>query len=276
VSFEVFPLSFAEFLRFRGLEYVPYSRASESRMVSALEEYLETGGLPEVVLADESMRPRILKEYIDLVFYRDLVERYSVGNPQLMRLLLRQCLGHPSSLMSVHKLYQDLRSQGHALSKDTLYGYLGYLEQSFIVFPLPVAERSSRKQAVNPRKMHTIDWALARPFVAEPKVDAGKKLETAVFLHWRRQREDLGYLAGEREVDLVVNRDRPEQLINVAYSVTAPGTWAREIAALDQGAMRFAEAERWLIAHEHATRTPPAGIRVTDAWRYLLDVPAKA
>ena len=86
----------------------------------------------------------------------------------------------------VHKLYQGFRSQGQALSKDTLYNYLGYLEQSFIVFPLPVAERSLRKQAVNPKKMHTIDWALALPFVAEPTVDVGKKLETAIFLHWRQ------------------------------------------------------------------------------------------
>jgi hypothetical protein len=276
VSFEVFPLSFAEFLRFRGLEHVPYSRASESRMASALEEYLKTGGLPEVVLADELMRPRILKEYVDLVFYRDLVERYGVGNPQLMRLLLRQCLGHPASLFNVHKLYQDFRSQGQAVSKDTLYSYLAYLEQSFIVFPLPVAERSLRKQAVNPKKMHTIDWSLALPFVAEPTVDAGKKLETAIFLHWRRRREDLGYLAGEREVDLVVNRDRPEQLINVAYSVTARRTWAREIAALEQGAARFPQAKRVLVAHEHATRKPPARIQVMDAWRYLLDAPLKA
>ena len=221
------------------------------------------------------MRPRILKEYVDLVFYRDLVERYGVGSPQLMRLLLRHCLGHPASLFNVHKLYQDFRSQGQALSKDTLYSYLGYLEQSFIVFPLPVAERSLRKQAVNPKKMHTIDWALALPFVAEPTIDVGKKLETAIFLHWRRQREDLGYLAGEREVDLVVNRDRPEQLINVAYSVTASRTWAREIAALEQGAARFPEAKRLLVAHEHATRTPPAGIQVMDAWRYLLDAPVK-
>ena len=119
-------------------------------------------------------------------------------------------------------------------SKDTLYSYLGYLEQSFIVFPLPVAERSLRKQAVNPKKMHTIDWALALPFVPEPTVDVGKKLDTAIFLRWRRRREDLGYLAGEREVDLVVNRDCPERLIDVAYSVTAPRTWAREIAALEQ------------------------------------------
>ena len=80
------------------------------------------------------------------MFYRDLVERCGVGNPQLMRLLLRQCLGPPASLVSIHKLYKDFRSQGQALSKDTLYNYLRYLEQSFIVFPLPVAERSLRSE----------------------------------------------------------------------------------------------------------------------------------
>jgi len=85
--------------------------------------------------------------------------------------------------------------------------------------------------------MHAIDWALALPSCGAT-VDAGK--------NWKRrssctarQREDLGYLAGEREIDLVVNRDRPEQLINVAYSVTAPRTWVREITALEQGAARF-------------------------------------
>jgi predicted AAA+ superfamily ATPase len=61
-----------------------------------------------------------------------------------------------------------------------------------------------------------------------------------------------------------------------AYSVTAPRTWAREIAALEQGATRFPKAKRLLVAHEHATRKPPAGIQVMDAWRYLLDPPLKA
>jgi predicted AAA+ superfamily ATPase len=136
-----------------------------------------------------------------------------------------------------------------------------------------VAERSLRKQAVNPKKMHTIDWALAQPFVAEPTVDLGRRLETAVFLEWRRRREDLGYLAGDREVDLVVNRERPEQLINVAYSVAAQETWSREIAALEHGRTRFPRAKRLLVTHEHAFRTPPAGVDVVDAWRYLLGAP---
>jgi predicted AAA+ superfamily ATPase len=124
--------------------------------------------------------------------------------------------------------------------------------------------------------MHAIDWALAYSFVAEPTIDVGKKLETAVFLHWRRQREDLRYLAGagDREVDLVVNREHPEQLINVAYSVSRAQTWEREIAALEKGAARFPRAPRTLVAHEHTARKPPAGIEVVDAWRYLLATPS--
>ena len=270
ISYEVFPLSFVEFLRFRGLKHEPYSRASESRMASALEEYLRTGGLPEVVLADELLRPRILQEYVDLLFYKDLVERHRIANPRLMRLLLRYCLGNPASLLNVHKLYQDFRSQGLSLSKDTLYSYLDYLEESFVVFTIPVADRSLRKQSANPKKLHSVDWSLAHPLVPEPSIDLGRKLETAVFLHWRRMREDLGYLPGEREVDLVVNRERPEDLVNVAYSVTRAQTWTREVRALEAASTRFPDADRVLVAHERARRAPPPGIRVQDAWRYLL------
>ena len=191
-----------------------------------------------------------------------------------MKRLLRHCLGHPASLFNVHKLYQDFRSQGLALSKDTLYNYLGYLEESFVVFPLSVAECSLRKQAVNSKKLHAIDWALAYPFVAEPSIDVGKKLETAVFLHWRRQREDLGYLlAGDHEIDLVVNREHPEKLINVAYSVSQPQPWEREIAGLEEAGKRFPRVQRVLVAHEHTARKPPSGIQVNDAWRYLLALP---
>jgi len=270
ISFEVFPLSFPEFLAFRGIEHTRYSRASEGRIAAALDDYLDTGGLPEIVLADEALRPRILQEYVDLVFYKDLVDRYRVGNGPVMRQLLKTCLGQPAALFSAHKVYQDLRSQGYQLSKDTVYQYLGYLEESYVVFTLAVAEKSIRKQAANPKKVHPVDWALGYPFVPARRIDVGHKLETAVFLHWRRQRRDLAYLAGAREVDLVVDPDRPEAALNVAYSVTDADTWDREMASLEAAATRVPKAERVLVAHETGSRKPPKGVKVLDAWRYLL------
>jgi predicted AAA+ superfamily ATPase len=101
-------------------------------------------------------------------------------------------------------------------------------------------------------------------------IDPGCKLETAVFLHWRRQREDLAYLSADREIDLVVNGERPEALINVALSVSHPAAWEREIAALEWASAKAPRASRVLVVHEDAARRPPAGIKIVEAWRYLL------
>jgi predicted AAA+ superfamily ATPase len=274
VSYEVFPLSFAEFLRFRGLQHEPHSASSDSRMAAGLNDYLAIGGLPEVVLADPDLRPRILKEYVDLVFYKDLVERYKVANPALLKQLLKQCLSQPASLLSPHKVYKDFRSQGYELSKDTLYRYLHYLEESYIVFLLPVAERSVRKRAMNPKKLHGVDWALGYPLVPEPFINTGHKLETAIYLHWRRQREDLGYLGGEREIDLVVNSEQPELLVNVAVHIDSPRVYEREIGGLEWAARRMPRAKRILVVQEIPARDMPKGIEVIEAWRYLLSIPA--
>ena len=269
ISFEVFPLSFREFLTFTGINHQSYSRSSESHMAAALGEYLKVGGLPELVLADPILRPQILQEYVTLVFYKDLIERYRVSNPVVLRQLLKRCLGQPATLLSTHKLYNEMRSLGLELSKDTLYRYLDYLEESYLIFPLPIADRSIRKQAMNPKKLHAVDWALGYPFIPEQTIDVGRKLESAVFLHWRRQREDLAYMAGDHEIDLVVNGENPEILINVAYSVVQPATWEREMRALSWAAEKWPQAKRLLVVHEGAGQATPPGIETIEAWRYL-------
>jgi predicted AAA+ superfamily ATPase len=274
ISYEVFPLSFPEFLRFRGLQHEPYSASSDSRVAAALNEYLAIGGLPEVVLADADLRPRILKEYVDLVFYEDLVVRYKVANSALLRQLLKHCLSQPATLLSPHKIFKAFHTQGYELSKDTLYRYLHYLEESYIVFLLPVAERSVRKQAMNPKKLHAVDWALGYPLVPEPFIDVGHKLETAVYLHWRRQREDLASLGGEREIGLVVNPEHPELLVNVAAHVDRPEVYEREIGGLQWGAARMPRAKRTLVVQEIPAQNVPKGMDVIEAWRYLLSIPA--
>jgi len=191
-----------------------------------------------------------------------------------LRQLLKQCLSQPATLLSPHKVYKDFRSQGYELSKDTLYRYLHYLEESYIVFLLPVAERSVRKRAMNPKKLHGVDWALGYPLVPEPFINIGHKLETAIYLHWRRQREDLGYLGGEREIDLVVNPEQPELLVNVAAHIDRPEVYEREIGGLEWAAGRMPRAKRILVVQEIPAQDVPKGIEVIEAWRYLLSIPA--
>ena len=59
----------------------------------------------------------------------------------------------------------------------------------------------------------------------------------------------------------------------MAYSVSASQMWTREIAALEEAAARFPRAKRVLVVHDVGSRSPPSGVQVIDAWRYLLGRP---
>jgi hypothetical protein len=65
------------------------------------------------------------------------------------------------------------------------------MEESYLVFLLSVAEPSIRKQVMNPRKIHPVGRAPGYPLVPQQLINVGRKLDTAIYLHWRGQREDL-------------------------------------------------------------------------------------
>ena len=274
VFFDVFPLSFREFLRFKEVKYRPYSRTSESKVIHALETYVKWGGLPELALTDDAMKPLILEEYISLLFYQDILERFDIRNEAILRLLLKTCCSQPASLISVHKLYQHFKSMGFSISKDTLYQYLGYLEEAHILFTLPIYSQSARKQAQNPKKIHLIDVGLVQAYRADPDLDRGHKLENVVFLHERRIHPHLFYHRNKHEIDLIVEA-RPLRYINTVWSLSSPDTLRREANAMAFGAQSFPEAQGVLLYHEGAPHPGQISTPARPAWQYLLDPEAR-
>lgn len=58
-----------------------------------------------------------------------------------MKQLIETEIG-PASLINVSKIFHDFKSRGLRLGKDTLYRYLEILQDSYITYLLPLAERS--------------------------------------------------------------------------------------------------------------------------------------
>ncbi len=267
---EVFPLNFREFLRFREVEVKAKSRASEAKVVQCLEEYLEVGGFPEVVLAKGEWREAILQEYADLILYKDLIEGFGIGNTHVLKLLLKQCMGHPAGFFSPNKFYSTLRSMGVRVGKDTLYTYLAHLEEAFVVFPVEKWDRSQRVRSMNPTKIYVIDTGLAGRFSVTP--DRGKRLENVVFHHLHRQKRELYYLANGHEVDLASADDSPKTAWNVTWSVHDPETRERETQSLDWARTRYPGIHTAIVCHE----TPDAwshASKLIPAWRLLYETP---
>ena len=79
----VYPLSFGEFLQFRGYQF---SRAESYRYVAAADEYLETGGYPESVLHPSDT---YLAQLLDDVVARDLIRLRNIRRAGVVMDLLR-------------------------------------------------------------------------------------------------------------------------------------------------------------------------------------------
>ena len=146
----VFPLNFEEFLKFKGAEDV-----GEDKMINLFNEYLVFGGLPEIVLAEKSEKSEIARSYYSSVVNRDLLEMYSVRNKEAMKAVLSLMLN--STSYSYNKMYNSLKSLNYEVGKNTMIDYIGFVEDSFFMFSIPIFSYKVKNRMQYPKKNYFID-----------------------------------------------------------------------------------------------------------------------
>ncbi len=274
------PFSFREFARARGF-VLPVARSfigarERSSWLSCFDDYLKIGGFPEA--GNESLsnqRVNLLQGYVDTVLFRDVAERHGIANLVALRAFVRQLLRQPASPLSVSKVYADFRSRGISITKETLLAMLAHLEDAFLVFTLPVASRSERRQQVNPRKLYLADHSLAVAYNPLKTSDRGHYLENIVACELLRQSSSLAYVKTGRghEVDfLATQTDGRTQLVQVAADIENASTLQRELRSLEGASEEFPRARKILLAEEippHGVSLPE-GVEVIPLWHWLL------
>jgi len=234
LTYNVYPFSFAEVLKAGKLEYEEYlSSAQMGEIIQKLEDYVRYGGFPETVRYREEW-DRILSEIVDVTIFRDIVERYDVKNIKMLKLFLNAIFN--SKEFSIHKFYNFLKSQGHKVSKNTLYTYFGYFEDSFIVFPLKRFSYSYKNIESSISKIYLVDNGLLS---LQGIQDYGRLIENIVFIELkRRSKGDLFYYKSTsgREIDFIIKEGKKvSELIQVCYTLDNFVTKERELKALLQG-----------------------------------------
>lgn len=272
LTYEVFPLSFKEFLRFKGITVNLHSSISLSNIKNAFAGYMRNGGFPEIIGLSEDLFIRILQEYLDLIMYRDVVERYNISNTFLLKFLFKYCFANFSTSISFNKLYNDFRSQGIQVSKNTIYNYITYLEDAYALFTIPIYSSSIKDSIRNPKKLYSIDTGFKQVVDMPLATDTGRVCENIVFLHIRREIKDIFYFKGKQEVDFYYVKDRKQHLINVCYDLEKSATKQREIKGLLE-AMNFLNIpEGYIITSEHEedVQVDNKTIHILPLWKWLL------
>jgi len=228
VPVELFPFSFAEFLRFRGYATPDLSRLTTveaARLQGYLGEYLRLGGIPEPLKYPELPLARTL---YDDVLYRDIATRYRIEEVRALKELAFYLMSNPAGLVSFNKLKEQLRLG----SVNTVKNYVEYLENSWLVFTTNVYDYSVKRQQVASKKVYAIDTGLANAVGFSFSPNTGKLLENLVFLALRRRTSEVYYYTspGGYEVDFYLPETR--ELLQVSQDLAQPATRERETRAL--------------------------------------------
>jgi len=273
------PFSFREFLRHHGEEPAREPRrwtpAERSLVEKRFREYLAGGGFPEALGLPAALQVELLQGYVDTVLFRDVVERYELTQVAALRWLVRHCLRNPASSFSVHRLHQDMKSQGHGVAKDAVHAMLGHLLDAFLLSAVPLATDSERQRNSNPRKIYPADPGLIRAFDHSGRTNAGHALETVVLVELERRGAEVGYVKTDEgfEVDFLARHPaRTPELIQVCAEPRQPDTLARELRALSAAARSHPRATRRLLVLERdaPSGASAVGVETQPAYEWLL------
>jgi predicted AAA+ superfamily ATPase len=256
----LYPLSFAEFLTFRGYHF---SRAEDYRFVAAADEYLETGGYPEQVLQPSDIYlPQLLQD----VVARDLVRLGRIRRPEVIHDLLRLLAAGVGSRTSYNRLARSL-----GISVDTVKDYTSHLSHAYLVAALEKWTTSYTERVYAQRKIYLVDTGIKSVLTGQG--DLGAKAETAVFVDLLRRGVASGYYAeSDLEVDFVTGPpDRPVA-VEVRYGDSFD--WNdRRFRGVRLLLRRFPACRSVTVVTRSAAGEAQAGnakVTAVPLWRYLL------
>jgi len=243
--FELWPLDFEEFLRFKGLNFKLPSfderidKQSYELFSPFIEEYLIWGGMPEVVLLNNpNEKERALRDIFSSYFQKEIQALGDFRKNEIIRNLILLLARRIGQKLDIQRVSREL-----GIARQTLYEYLDFLSGTYLLSFVPALGKidvAVRKQ----RKVYFIDSGL---FSALEKPPSGSIFENAILNNLRRFENIYYFSKNTQEIDFVVKL--PNSLkVGLEIKETATLT---DIKRIKQQAVKLGVKEIYLISLDY-------------------------
>ena len=264
---ELFPFSFAEYLRLIGHPYKVDQLSSKQKalLLRDFGQYTQTGGFPLVVKENDL---ELINTYFRDILYRDIIARYrlsQVNEIKQIGLFLASNCGNRFS-------YATLQQISGVKSLSSIKDYLGYYEQAYLFFFLMKFDYSLKKQVMNPRKVYAVDPAFSQRLGFNFSDNKGRMLENIVLLELLRQGKEVFYHDGKNECDFIVKEGlNASEAIQVCWSLDN-NNLQREQDGLIEAMTNFQIQKGTLLVHTIETDVvfDNPKINITPIWKWML------
>ncbi len=265
----VTPYNFREYLTAKNVDFSEeaiLATKDSGKIKRELETYFYFGGFPE------NLKYKDKREYVSSIYQKillgDIAARNGIRNSNGLRILMKKIAESVKDEVSYSKLHNILKAIGVTISKDVVIDYIGYAQQSFLIF----AVRNYFSKFVDKEstpKYYFNDNGLLNLFLnkEEPRL-----LENLVAINlWNKHKDNVYYLKGKNlDADFFI--EETGEVIQVAYSASTISN-DRETKSLVEAAKNVSGAKRFIIiTYEEEKELTVDGVKieVISIWKWLL------
>ena len=236
ISIEMYPFSFNEFIDFKEElnQKAFFENEFNTDIENYFEEYISYGGLP-VTIDTKNHKEITLKDLYSSILLHDIVERYEIRNIGLFSRITKFILENIGNLISAHSIYTYLKHEKINITKSTIYNYLEYLQNAYILSKITREDLIGKKEINGSEKFYIMDQGFYKSQLEEKQLNIGKILENIIYLELLRN--DCKVTVGtinNYEIDFVCKKDNKKFYIQVAYHLYDEKTIDREFRPLKQ------------------------------------------
>ena len=278
LSWEIFPFSFHEYLKYKKINYtLPLSSKKRGHIQKTFEEYWKEGGFPEVATLQDSIRIKIHQEYLQTILFRDIIERYNISHPKALKDLVYKLIDNAASFYTINKLFGYLKSLNYKIQKCTITQYLEWLEDSYFLFSVRLYDASISRSNSNPKKIYCIDHAMVTSISSGILINSGHLLENLVFIALRHKSDDIFYYktTSGKEVDFIqlINR-KDKKLVQVCENMSDEKTRKREVSSLVEAMAEQKISESIIVTRNESEliKTESGIVKLVPIWQFLLEL----
>lgn len=217
----VYPLSFAEF-------YSVYEGSEEK----ALSEYYTYGGLPLAIMAKtDNAKINYLKTQKDNVYINDIVDRNNVQNQEELEMLVQIVASDIGSLTNPLKLSNNFKERDRmsTMTDKTIYNYLGYLQDAFIIEKARRFDVRGKRFIETPQKYYFTDMGIRNSFLDfRQSEEISHSMENVIYIELKKRGYNVdvgsveireGNTKKQLEIDFVANKGNNKIYIQSALEM---------------------------------------------------------
>ena len=179
IEFEMFPLTFDEYLDMKAF----YGKPVNANLIAELNSYLQEGGFPKTMQYDDFADKRTyVKSVIDEIFEKDIRRRLKIRNVEAFNNVRSFIINNFGATMSIQSLQAALEKNGIAVKRSTLTRYIEALVQSKILYRCDRFDMKSKKSLGGEKKYYLADTSFYFSTNTDNRNNYGPALENMVYL----------------------------------------------------------------------------------------------